>query len=587
MPSPDRRDVSKELWQIATTLTPEAQDAATRKAREQGYDTDRGHISLEETLINLSDARDIIVDAVEKKKVNLLPLKLQFSLLSQLNEAGDQLTNISNGKDSIQALEGAVEELTASMWSFRLHNLSGQVLGYETKMNQLKVQETTIRQAANAAQDIGGVRRQLDDAVAQVSSIVEATTRDQQKTGEALEATKLLLKEVTESREKAAAASAQVQQNEQTTTQQLSSITQIAANVQTAEMSVKEHTADIELKRTELNELVSQVATLVDSTESTTNSQIESFKSEYAKLETNTTVSLDSLITRTREQTEKLSTSVSEALTEAKSGIESSGADLDSRVTKFVDDSEVRLTDAESTHKSKLEIALKESAANSTKAIATFKESALVKLSDIQTEHDVLTKVQTDRFSALVDNLEELEGRIRESIERATGYGLFHSFQTRQLAIAAEKTFWSRALFCAVFVSLLASVGFIISLHWVKTYNAAFYLKLSISIPLIYAIAFCNVQYSRERRLEEEYAFKSNISISLDPYQRLVRQLVDQEKPEEVAKYTAFVIESVNKVFTSPTTTIFDDKGTDVSGVQKLLKSLGDLIDPLVKALKK
>src|SRR5438874_3995807 len=52
---------------------------------------------------------------------------------------------------------------------------------------------------------------------------------------------------------------------------------------------------------------------------------------------------------------------------------------------------------------------------------------------------------------------------------------------------------------------LVASGFFIWSLQFVQTYNAAFYLKLSISVPLIYAIAFCNVQYSRERRLEEEY----------------------------------------------------------------------------------
>jgi len=36
-------------------------------------------------------------------------------------------------------------------------------------------------------------------------------------------------------------------------------------------------------------------------------------------------------------------------------------------------------------------------------------------------------------------------------------------------------------------------------------------------------------------------------------YQKLVAQLVDRSKPDELAKYTAFVIDSVNRVFTSPT----------------------------------
>lgn len=61
----------------------------------------------------------------------------------------------------------------------------------------------------------------------------------------------------------------------------------------------------------------------------------------------------------------------------------------------------------------------------------------------------------------------------------------------------------------------MASGFFIYSLQVVQVYNAAFYLKLSISIPLIYAIAFCNLQYSLERKLEEEYAFKSSVSSPL------------------------------------------------------------------------
>jgi hypothetical protein len=138
----------------------------------------------------------------------------------------------------------------------------------------------------------------------------------------------------------------------------------------------------------------------------------------------------------------------------------------------------------------------------------------------------------------------------------------------------------------SVLVSLTASGFFIYSLRYVQVYNAAFYLKLSISLPLIYAIAFCNVQYSRERRLEEEYAFKSSISISLDPYQRLVGQLVDKTKPEEISKYTAFVIDSVTKVFTSPTGHIFEGP-EDRTSAEKLIKALGDFIEPLLKVLKK
>jgi hypothetical protein len=116
MPSPDKKDIPKELWRIATTLTKEAQEAAVRKCQELEFDTNRGHIPLEETLINLSDARDVIIDAVEKNKLIQLPLKLQFSLLAQLISASDELASISAGIFDDQAADvGSVQKLLKSV----------------------------------------------------------------------------------------------------------------------------------------------------------------------------------------------------------------------------------------------------------------------------------------------------------------------------------------------------------------------------------------------------------------------------------------------------------------------------------------
>ena len=42
MPSPN--NIPKELWQVATTLTQEAQEAAVSKCQELAFDTIRGHI---------------------------------------------------------------------------------------------------------------------------------------------------------------------------------------------------------------------------------------------------------------------------------------------------------------------------------------------------------------------------------------------------------------------------------------------------------------------------------------------------------------------------------------------------------------
>jgi len=62
-----------------------------------------------------------------------------------VQKISDVLTSLVNGTDAVQNLEDVVEDLTASVWQYNLHNLSREVLGFQEKMNQLKSQETLIR----------------------------------------------------------------------------------------------------------------------------------------------------------------------------------------------------------------------------------------------------------------------------------------------------------------------------------------------------------------------------------------------------------------------------------------------------------
>lgn len=261
--------------------------------------------------------------------------------------------------------------------------------------------------------------------------------------------------------------------------------------------------------------------------------------------------------------------------------------ELEASVNKLATETTARLVQAEAAQESRLNAHLNEFNQKAETSAEELKATHKAKLVEITQKSDSAIAASDAEFKRLAHELNELEGRIRESIERATGYTLFHSFQKRQMDLAKSKKFWGIALACAVGVSLIASGAFIYSLRFVQVYNAAFYLKLSISLPIIYAIAFCSLQYARERRLEEEYAFKSSISISLDPYQKLVAQLIDRNKPEELSKYTAFVIDSVNRVFTSPTERIFEDNSGDKNSAERIIKAMGDVVEPIVKGLKK
>jgi len=177
---PFKQDLPKELKLVVTTLSDDAQNAALRKSQELGFDTTKGIISLEETLINLSSARDILLDAVDKGRLTQLPLKLQYSLLDQPQRAAQSLTALINGTDAVVNLANSVEDLTASIWQFNLPNLSGEVLGFQNKMNQLKAQETRIREVSRQAETFAALYDAARQMQGQISEI--ATAAAAQKT---------------------------------------------------------------------------------------------------------------------------------------------------------------------------------------------------------------------------------------------------------------------------------------------------------------------------------------------------------------------------------------------------------------------
>jgi|SRR5580692_1264941 hypothetical protein len=585
-PVPPKQDVPKELWAVVTTLSDDAQNAALRKCKELGFDTNKGMVSLEETLINMSAARDILLDAVDKGKLTQLPLKVQYSLLNQSRRVADVLTALVNGTDAVVNLVESVEDLTVSIWQFNLHNLSGEVLGFHNKMNQLKSQETRIRQVSREAEEFASLRESAKQTLGQISEIATAAGVQKTSLQASTDEVSAILAKATEQGQKVSIVETQVEQHGTTTTQLLAVSKQAAADTEAIANKSKELQLEIEATRSSLQALTSNAQELLASTQAASSSQLQEFNTKYEELSTSTQAVTSTLATKLDTSIAELTAATDTKVDSAAAALQRTGTELENKVTQFMADSSSRLTQVETAQETRLAAHVKDFAEDTQVQMKSQAETFNAQTTDLASKAEESIKTGEVAYKQLVDQLGDLEGQIRESIERATGHSLFHSFQKRQLDIAKAKRFWASALGALVAVSLCLSLGFIWYLHYVQVYNAAFYLKLSISIPIVYAIAFCNVQYSRERRLEEEYAFKSSISISLDPYQKLVGNLVDKSKPEELSKYTAFIIDSVNRVFTSPTGEIFESPG-DRSSAEKLIKSLGDFIEPLLKVLKK
>jgi hypothetical protein len=584
---PQKQELPSEIWKVATTLSDEAQDAAFRKARELGFDLNKGRISLEETFINLSHARNIIVDAVEKKKIVQLPLKLQYTLLLETQKSSDALKALMTGTDAVLSLEDTVDDLTSTIWQYNLHNMSEEILGFHTKMNQLKEQETLIRSATREANDFQASSSRANELLKQIEDFDKTGAEHAKSILSSVDQASSALAKAQEHEQKSSALAIQSQQHDAAAAQYAANAKNAAAEIEAAATKARGLQSEMETAKGELAELNGKVAAVLATTEKTTNESVTEFQRRYEQTKAATESETTNLRDKLNGLVQQLNTDTQAKADAALAGVEKRSTEMEMSVGKLVADTGARLTQSETSQEQRLASQLSDFTKKTEAAAEEIRAEHKARLAEITDKSDKSIAAGDAEFKRLTAQLDELEGRIRDSIERATGFTLFHSFQKRQIDLARSKKFWAIALACAVGISLIASGVFIYSLRYVQVYNAAFYLKLSISLPLIYAIAFCNIQYSRERRLEEEYAFKSNISISLDPYRKLVAELIDQGKPDEVAKYTAFIIESVTRVFTSPTERVFEDDLGDKNSAEKIVKAVGDLIEPLARVIKK
>ena len=312
--------------------------------------------------------------------------------------------------------------------------------------------------------------------------------------------------------------------------------------------------------------------------------------------------------------TERVARRMEEALAKAQSGLatleklEAGLQDLDTTkaAAKKSEDETTAARDAASEAAAKAEAALGESSTAKTEAsaqrdaakksadeTATFRTNVKAFVDEVDklrarivtaAENSETTVTKNDEETRKLHNrLEQLEERIKQQLQRATGAALFGSFSKRQSELGIAKIVWG----ALVLVSMVAT-GY--GLYAVATSSSggigvAFIMKALATSVGGFAMWFTARQYARERALEEEYAFKASVSLALTPYQRLVAELASESPDEEHRK---FVIETIRSIFETPR--VMGGKsiesrldGEDLSKVLGPLRKVAEALSPLVK----
>jgi len=153
-----------------------------------------------------------------------------------------------------------------------------------------------------------------------------------------------------------------------------------------------------------------------------------------------------------------------------------------------------------------------------------------------------------NRAEDVVSKNEELQKQVDEILGGARGGELFTEFNQRKKAIVWKVWLW----FGSTIVAFTAMIGSVLWLIWkvgeVGSDLGWLASRATLGLPLGGFLWLCISQYAKERRLEEEYAFKAVISLSLESYRKL---LVVMSKETE-KQNTEFVKELMLKAFKNP-----------------------------------
>jgi len=230
--------------------------------------------------------------------------------------------------------------------------------------------------------------------------------------------------------------------------------------------------------------------------------------------------------------------------------------------------------------------------------IDTIKSEITTILADIQQKSTSATELEgsieelvngaeesKETFNTHSKSLEEIEEKIKkfeleitEQLGRAGSGALALAFSLRQGEIEKELKKWFGILSAITGALMFIGVCFFIYAFFVQV-NLQFFLKLTISLPFIYAEWFASKQYNKERFILERYAFKAAQAKSLSAFSKTVKEMDETEAGQSTTQ--KFVINSIEKIYIAPK---FEGNNSDDDfPIVKIAEKIADIVKVAIK----
>ncbi len=178
-------------------------------------------------------------------------------------------------------------------------------------------------------------------------------------------------------------------------------------------------------------------------------------------------------------------------------------------------------------------------------------QTANNELSEIERQREEASQTIASLAQTLADaekrlaHMQEKEGWVNELAGTAAAGALGHKFESRRNQLGVSSRLWLAGTVLSV-IGAAAWLG--ISHRFFVTYTSDPWLTLALNfgllLPAIFIVGFFAKQFSKVRQFEEEYAFRSAISMTLGAF-------ADRLKAQD-PDYNKLILETVEKLYKLP-----------------------------------
>jgi|GEM_PF-896278 len=158
--------------------------------------------------------------------------------------------------------------------------------------------------------------------------------------------------------------------------------------------------------------------------------------------------------------------------------------------------------------------------------------------------------------------IKELEDTARGLLKRSTSAALGEQFAGRKNELESNLKYWKYASIGSIVLLLASSIAIYYDIVASSSGAIANLSKIALILPVSVTVWFSVSNYSRQKRLMEEYEFKARMALSVTGFKEVIQEETTEENDDMVAE---FMVDTMEKIYSNPQQNILsnEEPGTE------------------------